>query len=427
MLHEEGYRSVLRRMLIGIILCLAAATPALAQSVSIAAVVNNGVVTTDDLTNRITLVLRSSGIPDTPENRQRLAPRVLRTLIDEQLETQEAKRLKLTVTKKDTDQALTRIAKQNGIPLSGLDGYLARLGIPRPALIDQVNASLAWNKVISSQMIPQVVISDQEVADAMKRMSANQKMPLSNVSEIFLAVDRPTQDGEVLQLADRLENELHRGGNFASIAEQFSQSPTAAEGGSLGWITSGEIDPTLAKALGAMKPGEISPPIRAGGGYYILGLLDRRMPGEGDPNDATLSLVEAGAPIPKDPPADFRARLATVLQELIVAGKTCAIFAADARKVGMPFVKEASNVRAGTLAPGVRQIALGLSVGQISKPFAVQGGVGLVMLCDRKEPPAAKPLTVNQVRETLGRQRLDVLARRYLRNLRRNAYVDIRG
>ncbi|MGH7072738.1 MAG: peptidylprolyl isomerase [Stellaceae bacterium] len=418
---------MLRRILIGLVLCLAAAAPAAAQSVSIAAVVNNGVVTTEDLANRITLVLRSSRIPDTPENRQRLAPRVLRRLIDEQLERQEAKRLKLKVTKKELDRALTRIAKQNGLPLSGLDGYLAKLGIPRQALIDQVTTSLAWNKVVSSKLVPQVTISDQQVHDAMKRMAANSKAPLSNVAEIFLAIDNPTQDGEVMQLADRLETELHHGSNFASIAEQFSQSPTAAEGGSLGWITPGEIDPTLARALAGMKPGEISPPIRAGGGYYILALLDRRMPGEGDPNNTELSVVEAGAPIPKNPPPDFRARLGAVLHELIAAAKSCPVFAADARKVGMPFVKKTAHIRAGTLAPGVRQIALGLSVGQISKPFQVHGGVGLVMLCDRKNPPAATAPTAAKVRDTLGRQRLDVLSRRYLRDLRRNAYVDIRG
>jgi peptidyl-prolyl cis-trans isomerase SurA len=418
---------VLKRMVCGLILLVIAAAPAAAQNVSIAAVVNSGVVTTDDLSSRITLVLRSSGIADTPENRQRLAPRVLRTLIDEQLELQEAKRLKITVAKADLDKALTRIAKQNGLPLSGLDAYLVKLGIPRQALVDQLSASIAWNKVIESQVMPEVIISDQEVADAMKRMAENSKVPLNQVSEIFLAVDNPTQDAEVKRLADRLEDELHGGGNFASIAQQFSQSPTAAEGGSLGWITPSEIDPDLASALATMKPGEVSPPIHAGGGYYILALLDRRLPGQGDPNDAVISVVEAGAPIPANAPADFRAKLAQALHQLIASAKSCPIFAANARKIGLPFVKEAPDVKAISLSAGVRQIALGLAVGEVSKPFAVQGGVGLMMMCARKDPPATKPPTIEQVRDALGRQRLDVLARRYLRDLRRNAYVDIRG
>ena len=418
---------MVRRVLFGLLLCLAAVAPAAAQNVSIAAVVNDGVITTDDLGNRITLVLRSSGIADTAEDRQRLAPRVLRTLVDEQLETQEAKRLKLTVSKQELDEALTRISKQNGLPLTGLDGYLAKLGIPRQALVDQLTASLAWNKVIQNRLVDEITVSDQEVADAMKRLEENRKTPLNEVSEIFLAVDNPGQDTEVKQLADRLEDELHHGGNFSSIAQQFSQSPTAAGGGSLGWITPGEIDPVLAHALGDMKPGQVSPPIRAGGGYYIIGLLDRRLPGQGDPTEAKLSVVEAGAPLPANATPEFRARLGAVLHELTAAAKSCPAFAAAARKVGMPFVKEASNIKASSMSSNVRQVALALSVGQISKPFGVQGGFGLIMLCARKDAPPPKSPGIEQVRDALGRQRLDVLARRYLRDLRRNAYVDIRG
>ena len=401
--------------------------PPVQEEVHIAAVVNDGIITNDDLDNRVALLLRSSGIQDTPDTRQRLAPRVLRALIDEKLELQEAKHLNVTVPKSDVDAALSRLEKQNNLPPGGLDKYLQSLGIAKSSLVDQLTAALTWNKVIDARLAQDIYVSDQEVNDAIKEAKDNANTPQNNVVEIFLSVDNPTQEDEVRRLADNLEQQLHSGGNFASIAQQFSQSPTAASGGALGWISPGQINPDLEKALDTLKPGEVSPPVHAGGGYYILGLVDRRLPGQPDPNDAVVSLVEAGAPLPANAPPEFRQRLAKALEQVSHATASCTSFAAAARKVGLPFVREAPQIKATALTQGVRHITLGLTVGQVSRPFQVQGGVGLVMLCDRKDAAPAKLPSFEEARYSIERQHLDILARRYLRDLRRDAYVDIRG
>lgn len=401
--------------------------PPIQQEVRIAAVVNDGVITTSDLENRTLLVLRSSGIQDSPENRQRLAPRVLRGLIDEKIELQEAKHLNISVPKSDIDAALNRLEKQNNLPSGGLDKYLENLGIPKASLVDQITAALTWNKLIDMRLSQDVNVSDQEVKDAIKENKESESTPQNNVVEVFLAVDNPSQDDEVHRLADNLEQQLHAGGNFAAIAQQFSQSPTAASGGALGWISAGEISPDLEKVIDGLKPGEVSEPVRAAGGYYILGLVDRRLPGQANPNDAVVSVVEAGAPIPPNAPAEFRQRLARALDLVSHAGASCSNFAATARKVGLPFVREAPDIKASTLTQGVRHITLELAVGQVSRPFPVQGGVGLLMLCGRKDAAPEKPPSFEEVRYSIERQHLDILARRYLRDLRRNAYVDIRG
>lgn len=399
-----------------------------AQDTRIVAVVNDDVVTTDDLNNRILLVMKSSGIPDTAENRQRLNSRVLRSLIDEKLQLQEAKHVTVAVTKEELDQALGRIEQQNNMPKGQLDKFLEQAGIPRSSLVDQITASIAWGKLVQNRLSMEVVISDEEVSEAMKRIKQNENTPQSEVSEIFLAVDNPTQDEEVQRLAERLEQQLHGGANFASVAQQFSQSPTAAVGGDLGWITPSEISPALGDALQTMKAGDISAPIHTGGGYYILLLNDRRMPGQASPDDTEVSISEAGAPIPADAPPDYRTRLNAVMQQLQAAGQSCATFAAAAKKFGLPFVRDIPpNTRAGTLPVAVRRVILALTPGQVSKPFPVEGGLGIAMLCERKEAKPPAPPTREQVMDNLGRERLDVLARRYLRDLRRTAFVDIRG
>src|SRR5579862_1020565 len=93
---------------------------ALAQETRIAAIVNDDVVSLDDLSNRMRLVMRSSGIEDTPENRQRISGQVLRSLIDEKLEMQEVKRLNVSVSKDEVDQAFHRIEQNNNMPKGAL-------------------------------------------------------------------------------------------------------------------------------------------------------------------------------------------------------------------------------------------------------------------------------------------------------------------
>ena len=402
---------------------------ALAQDTHISAVVNDDVITTADLEARTQLQLRASGLKDSAENRQRLAPRVLRTLIDEKLQLQEAKRLNVTVPQEEIDQALARIEQQNNMGKGGLDKYLAAAGISRGALVDQLTASLTWGKLVQNRLSQDVTVTDEEVADAMKRYKESVNLPLTEVSEIFLAIDNPGQEEEVKRLADRLEEQIRAGtgGNFATIAQQFSQSPTAAVGGDLGWITPNDIAPSLAQAIAQMKPGEISQPIRGAGGYYILAVSDRRLPGQGNPAEAEVSVVEAGAPVPASASAEFRARLDSALRQLIAAASSCPAFTQAAHKIGLPFVKEAMKVRAATLSPIVRRIMVNLTPGQVSRPFPVEGGVGVIILCERKDASAPQAPTPDQIRDTIGRERLDVLARRYLRDLRRGAYVDVRG
>src|SRR5215472_16888246 len=114
----------------------------------IAAVVNNDIISMDDLSSRVALLLASSNIPDTPANRQRLQPRVLHQMIDEKIEVQEARRLNVTVTKEEIDDAIAGIEQRNNMSKGGLEGYLKRVGIPRTTLAEELSAEIAWSKVV---------------------------------------------------------------------------------------------------------------------------------------------------------------------------------------------------------------------------------------------------------------------------------------
>jgi len=222
------------KWLLGLGFVLALAGACQAQETRIAAVVNNDIVTADDVNARLMLLLRSSGIPDTPQNRQQLLNRVLQQLIDEKLEMQEAKRFKVVADKAEVEKALASIEARNNMPKGGLDQYLKSAGVPRYTLVDQVTASLIWNKVVDGRYSSDVSVSDAEVSDQIARLKADMGKPQSHVAEILLAIDNPTQEPEVKALADKLIKQIRAGAQFPAVAQQFSQSPSAATGGDIG-------------------------------------------------------------------------------------------------------------------------------------------------------------------------------------------------
>jgi len=401
--------------------CVAAS----AQETRIAAVVNDDIVTDGDVAARLMLVMRSSNIPDTPENRQRLSAQVLRQLIDEKLQMQEAKRLSITVPKDEIDHAYQALEQRNNMTKGGLDRYLESAGIPRSTLVDQITASLAFSQILRNRVSQDVSVSDEEVDDAMKAIKADIGKPQSRVSEIFLSIDNPSQEEEVRRLAERLIAQIRGGANFNAVAQQFSQSPTAAVGGDLGWVTPSGLPPLLGEAIQKMNPGEMSYPIRTPAGFYILYLMDRRTLGDTSPDQINLSLVEVVFPLAPGASPEERQRVEAQAQSVSDTAKSCGEMAKIGQEQAPQLSRQAPRVRASELPAELRDKILALKVAEPSKPLDFGNGIGVVMVCDRQDPPGLP--TRDQVANNIERERLDTLARRYMRDLRRGSYVDIRG
>jgi len=414
------------RPILALSFLLLLAGAAAAQETRIAAIVNDEVVSLNDLGNRLQLVMRSSGIEDTPQNRGRISTQVLRSLIDEKLQMQEAKRLNITVTPEELEQAFSRIEQQNNMAKGALDNFLRDTGIPRSSLADQLTASIAWSKLVRNRLMQDVTISDEEVTEALNQLKQNAEVPQNRVSEIFIAIDNPSQEEDAKRLADRLIDQIRGGAHFGAVAQQFSQSPSAAVGGDIGWVTANQLAAELGNAIEKMKPGEMSYPIRTAGGYYLLYLPERRRLGQPDPGNTVLSLVEVAFGLPPTATADDQQRLSAEAQQVSDSAKSCGELAKIGRERAPQATRELPGIKASELPPQVRQVALGLGIAEASKPMAIPGGIGVIMVCERKEAPGGLP-SREEITDQLARARLDALARRYLRDLRRGAYVDIRG
>jgi peptidyl-prolyl cis-trans isomerase SurA len=265
------------------------ARPALAQSATqqrIAAVVNDDVVTSQDLLDRLALAVATSGLPNDQETRQRLAPQVLRGFIDEKLQIQEAQRLGLEVTEAEVDQAMDTIAKRNNTNRADLTRYLAESGLNPRTLRDQLRAQIAWIKVVGRELRPQIVVTQDQIDLALRRSAEDDADVELLLSEILLPVYDRAQEASVVQDARGLVASIRGGADFSGLARQVSAAASAENGGDLGWVRAGAITPDLRDRLLALDVGEVSDPIVSPAGVHIVRVRDQRSPEEdGAAND----------------------------------------------------------------------------------------------------------------------------------------------
>ena len=163
-------------MLLLSLLVLAAPRPALAQqdAVRIAAVVNEDVISLFDVQSRIQLFLITAGIEDKVEVRQQLLPQVMNGLIEEKLKVQEARREEIETTQEEVLGAVEIIEQNNGMQQGEFSNMLTQQGVDPGNFYMQVEADVAWMKVVQQVMAIDVTVSDEEINVVIDRLKANQ-------------------------------------------------------------------------------------------------------------------------------------------------------------------------------------------------------------------------------------------------------------
>lgn len=394
------------------------------DSLRIAAVVNDEAISALDLSGRTTLMLLEAGLENRAEVRQRMAPQVLRVLIDDQLKLQEAKRLSIKVTKAEIDEATARLESINRMPSGGLESAINAMGVRLSVVTTRIEADLSWVKVVQRRAGPTIDITDEDVNEAVASIEANRSKPESRLSEIFLPVEGPAQAAEARANADRLVQQLRSGGNFGSLARNFSQSGSAATGGDLGWVASGQLGAEIDAALAQLQPNQISDPVETLSGFYILLLHERRQQAIARAEEATVSLQQLVVPVSANAsPREIEGQT-TLARTIAEVAASCQDLEAMAKEVKSPTTGAMTNLKVGNLSPRIRDIISGLNVGQASAPQPIEGGIAVVMVCDRTEEVSG--VDRRAVERLIRGQRLEAAARRFIRELRRGALVDIR-
>jgi peptidyl-prolyl cis-trans isomerase SurA len=263
------------------VLVAAAAAPLTARAAGqegIAAVVNDQAITTSDVADRMKLLMTSSGMPDTPEIREKMRGQVVNILIDEAIRMQEVHAQDIDVDDTAVDEGFATIAQQNNMTAEQFETVLKRSNLNINTLRDQIRSQIGWSRLVEAKMSNQVEISEFDVDAALDRMRANAGKTEYLLAEIFLPVDSAQEENDVRQLADRLSAQLRAGGvRFSALAGQFSQAAGASKGGDLGWVQEGVLAPELDAALAQTAEGQITPPVRTLTGFHILLLRQKRI------------------------------------------------------------------------------------------------------------------------------------------------------
>lgn len=389
---------------------------------AIAAVVNDDAISIYELEARLRLVFLTSGLPDTPEARARLRPQLLRQMIDERLQEQEAARLGVTVADAEIQDALRRIEQNNRMPQGVLIQALRRAGVSPVAFQNQIRATIAWGHTISRRIVPVTQITEGEIEELQRRIQASRGNTETLLSEIFLSVDLPENEDDVRATAQGIYAQLRRGLPFPAVALQFSQSASAVNGGEIGWVERGQLDEAAEAVISATAPGQITQPIRVPGGFSIYAVRQRRQIAVATPDQTSLEIMQLRFPIGAGADAATQRDLAGQVRGNV---NGCDDLRAVARELRVPPPAEPQRGRLSDLPQQFRAIVQALRVGEASQPIVTPQAVVVLMVC-RMESAGGMP-NREQLQEVALRQRVDQQARRLLRDLRRNAFIEIRG
>ena len=249
-----------------------------AKMESIVAIVGDRAISASELHDRMNLIMRSTGMKPTKEVIMRLQNQVLDALIDEQVQQQEAQKLKLEVSPQEIRAGFEAIAQQNKIEPDKFEQMIKSSGINIKTMRDQIRAQILWQKVVQAKLRPQVMVSQNDIQNRIDMLERNIGKSQYLVSEIFLPVGNDSaKDADIKKLAQRLTQQIKENkSRFPAIARQFSKAAGAQQGGLIGWVQEGQMESTLNSALLTAEKGAVISALRGLNGYTILFVHDKR-------------------------------------------------------------------------------------------------------------------------------------------------------
>lgn len=390
------------------------------------AIVNGDIITDTDVDHRLGLVMIANGGKVSDEERGVLRLQVLRNLIDEKLQIQEAASHEVTVPDAEVEQAYNRVAANFRQDRAAFEKVLLEGGSSPASIKQQIRAELAWQRLLRRRVEPFINVGDDEVQAIIHKLEASKGQNEFRVGEIFLSAP-PEMQAQVMHDAGRIVEQVRGGASFVAYARQFSEASSAALGGDLGWVRAEQLSPALQGMITTMPKGAVSDPVAVPGGVTIIALVDKRQVLAADPANAMLSLKQITVPLKTDITEAEARKIAANMQERTRAMGGCGRAEAVAKEMGAEIVSN-DQLRLGDLPQQLQQMLNQMSVGTATPPFgSAQDGLRVLVLCGRDDPKAtAGAPSFDQVYSQLNDQRVSSAARRYLRDLRRDAIIDYR-
>ena len=283
---------------------------------TIVAVVNKDVITQRELTVRFAQAKQELAQKGQTPPDELLMRDVLQRLIQERLERQEAKRLKIEITEATLDRAIESISKRNNLTAAQVRKQIEGAGMTWPQYREMIRREVMLEGLRQRTVDSTVLISDAEVdaylrdqkarqtggltalaqqnASAMQaqqqpaptpppkptkqaKAPANQP-PIMGLSQILIRVPEGSTDEQIKALRARAQdalNKIKRGESFEKVAQAVSEGPEASRGGEMGIRLVKDWPDLFLKTVSNVPDGQVSGIIQSGNGFHILKVLGR--------------------------------------------------------------------------------------------------------------------------------------------------------
>lgn len=405
--------------------------PAVAQDVQpldgIVAVVDEDVILQSELERAVRNVTtqfggRADQLPPMPVLRRQ----VLERLILVQLQTTRARSTGIRVSDEELDTAVAAIARQNNLTPDQLRQQLAREGVAFSEFRNSLRDELAVQRLRQRFAQSSIVVTDAEVDAAMASQTGGNQYQLANILVALPNGATPEQITTGQEKIEGIKSLIDRGEmDFAAAAVRYSDSTNALEGGSLGWRSIDEIPAAFTALVGTMQPGQVLGPVRGPSGFQLLQLVDVRSASQGA--GQLVTQYQARHILVRGDGEDAKARIDGILAR-VAGGEEFTAVARDASEDAMTRDSGGDLGWFGPddFGPQFGQQVAALEDGEVSAPFRSQAGWHVVQRVATRQSNLDEQNRRAQVRETIGQRKLEDEWNRFLRDMRSEAFVDIR-
>lgn len=430
-----SFRKILRPAawpLVGLLMALGAATQAEYKELdAIVAIVDEDVVLASELLTRLDSVqkqIAASNVEAPPNNV--LVSQIMERLILESLELQEAERRGVQIDDETLTQAVIGFAQQNGMNLEQFRQALEQDGLSYVEFRDQIRREMIISRLQRNLVSRRIAISDKDVDDLLGSPYYQQMLSDEyKVGHILLAIE-DSSDEAVVEVASvkasEIVEELRAGADFRQMAIANSSSPTALEGGDLGWRKAGELPSIFSEQVLVLEIGETADPIVTRGGIHIVQLLEKRGASM-QREQQTLArhiLVQA---------SEIRTEAETeaLIQDIYAKLESGEDFGLLAREYSED---PGSALNGGDLGwssgeqfvESFRQVMAQTATGAMSKPFRSQYGWHIIEVLERRQQDISEEARRNMAMQILHQRRFDEELQKWQRELRDEAFVEVR-
>ena len=394
----------------------------------VVAIVNDNVISSYDLQQRVLLLIATSGVQPTAQNTPQFEQEAVNELIDEALEMQEVRRaekdqkFKIVADDDSVNRRIEEIAQQSPYKSGArlLEAF-SNAGIEPATFRAQVRADISWQDWMHGRYGgSRLKISQAQINAVVSEIEAQASQPQYLLGEILIDADHAGGMPQAEAAGAQLVTQLQQGAPFAQVARQFSSASTAATGGDAGWLSEAQLPAELRPVVEQLRAGELSKPIPAQSGVYILLMRDKRAGSTSE----LIELKQAAISLPPDatPQAVTAAqqRLMTLRGEL---KDGCDGLEAKAAKVDGVVAGDLGEADIKDLKPEFRDAVQPLTVGQVSQPIRTDAGLHLIAVCGRRQAGVNIPPS-DEIEARLKEQEIGLISKRQLRDLRNSATIE---